>query len=179
MTKEEKDPKILSIKLGTKHLAVAVLEGQDLLYWGNKRIRHKKISQEKALKNLRDILYGLIDFWSPDVMALEEIFYTQSRKSNLLNVLIQEVERIGKERKIKVCFYSPIEVRSFLCKEVKANKLNAAKVLANRYPWLYKKFERENQKHWYQCKFGLLIFDAIAVGLFCFYQLKIKKNEKV
>lgn len=179
MSKEEKDPKILSVKLGTKHLAVAVLEGQDLLYWRNKRIRHKKISQEKALKNLRDILYGLIDFWNPDVIALEEIFYTQSRKSNLLNRLIRGVQRIGKERNIKVYFYSPIEVRKFLCKEEKVNKLNAAKVLANRYPWLSKKFARENQKRWYEVKFGLLIFDAIAVGLFCFYQLKININGKV
>lgn len=107
MTKEEKDPKILSVKLGTKHLAIAVLEGQDLLYWGNKRIRHKKISEEKALKNLRDILYGLIDFWSPDVMAMEEIFYTQSRKSNLLNRLIREVERGWQREKYQSLFLFP------------------------------------------------------------------------
>jgi hypothetical protein len=50
-------------------------------------------------------------------------------------------------------------------------------VLAEKYPWLYQKYEKENKKRWYQFKFGLRVFDAIAVGLFCFYQLKRKETK--
>jgi Holliday junction resolvasome RuvABC endonuclease subunit len=178
MANKEKPLKILSIKPGTKYMAIAVLDNQDLVYWRNKKIRHMKISDSQTIKRLKDVLSKLINFWKPEVIAVEDIFYVQSRKNSLLNVLVQEIKNIGKERKIKIYLYSPVLVRKFICKKERINKMNTAKLLVNRYPWLYKKYEKENKKRWYQFKFGLRIFDAIAVGLFCFHQLQYAQKGK-
>jgi Holliday junction resolvasome RuvABC endonuclease subunit len=159
-------------------MAVAVLDNQDLLYWRNKRIREKKIAEIQTIKSLKNTIERLIEFWRPDVIAVEALHYTQAKKNNLLNTLIQEVKQMGKKKRIEVHFYSPVEIRKLFCGEEKASKLNTAKVLAEKYPWLYQKYEREKKKRWYQFKFGLRIFDAIAVGLFCFYRLKRKETGR-
>ena len=121
---------------------------------------------------MKDVLNHLIAFWKPEVIALEEIFYTQSRKSSLLNLLVKEIKNIGKEKKMKVYSYSLIAVRKFICQKERINKINTAKLLVDQYPWLYHQYEKENRKPWYESRIGLRIFDAIAVGLFCFHQLK-------
>jgi len=176
MANKEKPLKILSIKPGTKYMAIAVLDNQDLVYWRNKKIRHMEMSDSQTIKRMENTLNKLIEFWKPEIIAVEDIFYAQSRKNSLLNLLVQKIKDIGKERKIKVYLYSPVSVRKFICKKERINKMNTAKLLVNQYPWLYKKYEKENKKRWYEFKFGLRIFDAIAVGLFCFYQLKSYKK---
>jgi len=176
MDNKEKSLKILSIKPGTKYMAIAVLDNQDLVYWRNKKIRYMQISDSQTIKRQKNVLNKLIEFWKPEIIAVEDIFYIQSRKSSLLNLLVQKIKEISKEGKIKVYLFSPILVRKFICKKERMNKMNTAKLLVIRYPWLYKKYEKENKKRWYQFKFGLRIFDAIAVGLFCFHQLKSYKK---
>lgn len=176
--KKKQSFKILAIKPGTRYLPMAVLDSQNLVYWANKRIRRPETTNPQAIKRTREILNRLIDFWNPQAIAVEDIFYTQSKRVKALNVLAEEIGNIAKERKIKVHFYSPVEVRKFICKKEKTNKLNTAKLLTGHYPWLHEKYERENNKKWYQFKCGLRIFDAIAVGLFCFHQLKNKKSQK-
>ncbi|MFA5459791.1 MAG: crossover junction endodeoxyribonuclease RuvC [Candidatus Paceibacterota bacterium] len=175
MANKEKSIKIIAIKPGTKHLAVAVLDNEDLVYWINKRIRYSGMSNTQVIKNLEDSLTKLFDFWKPEVIAVEDIFYAPSIKNKLLDIVMKKIKNLGKTRKIKVYFYSPLLVRKFFCKEEKINKMNTAKLLTNLYPWLYEKYQREKKKRWYKIKFGLRIFDAIAVGLFCYYQLKNKK----
>lgn len=175
MANKEKPIKILSIKPGTKHLAIAILDGQDLVYWVIKKIRFGVIPDSQVVKNLKDNLNKIIDFWKPKIIAVEDIFYTQSRKNKLLHLLIKNIRNYGKTRKIKVYFYSPILVRKYFCKKEKVNKINTAKIISDLYPWLYEKYQREKMKRWYKIKFGLRIFDAIAVGLFCNNQLKNKK----
>lgn len=176
--KKKQSFKILAIKPGTRYMPMAVLDDRDLVYWTNKRIRRIGKGHSQAAKKVHHVLNKLIDFWEPQAIAVEDIFYTQSKKVKALNLLVEEIGNIAKERKIKAYFYSPVEVREFICKKEKTNKLNTAKLLAGHYPWLHEKYERENNKKWYQFKCGLRIFDAIAVGLFCFHQLKNKKSQK-
>jgi Holliday junction resolvasome RuvABC endonuclease subunit len=175
--RERNNYKILSLKPSTKQMSIAVLDNQDLVYWRNKKIRKKKLLESQVLKSLKNTLDKLIEFWKPNIIAVEDIHYTQAKKSSLLNSLTRKIKDISRERKIRVYFFSPIEARKFFCQNEKANKLNTAKVLAEKYPWLYQKYEKENKKRWYQFKFGLRVFDAIAVGLFCFYQLKRKETK--
>lgn len=176
MANKEKPIKILSIKPGTKHVAIAILDNQDLVYWMIKKIRFGVIPNSQVVKNLKDNLNKIIDFWKPEIIAVEDIFYAQSRKNKLINLLIKNIRNYGKTRKIKVYFYSPVLVRKYFCKKEKINKINTAKIISNLYPWLSEKYQREKRKRWYKIKFGLRIFDAIAVGLFCHHQLKNKKS---
>jgi Holliday junction resolvasome RuvABC endonuclease subunit len=178
MLQKKQSFKILAIKPGTKDMPMAVLDNQDLVYWANKRIRRMGATNSQTIRKMKYALDKLIEFWKPEVIAVENIFYTQSKRTKLLNVLAEEIKNIAKERKIKAYFYSPVEVREFICKKEKTNKMNTARLLAGHYPWLNEKYERENKKRWYQFKSGLRIFDAIAVGLFCFHQLTKKKSQK-
>jgi len=175
MTKKDKPIKILSIKPGTKHMALAILDNQDLVYWMIKKIRFSVMTENQVARNLKYALNKIINFWKPNIIAVEDIFYTQSMKNKLLDLLIKNIKKFCKEKKIKVYFYSPVLVRKYFCKKEKVNKMNTAKIITEIYPWLSEKYQREKKKRWYKIKFGLRIFDAIAVGLFCHHQLKNKK----
>ena len=179
MANKEKPLKILSIKPGTKYMAIAVLDNQDLAYWMNKKIRYGGMSDTQVIKNLENCLNKLIDFWKPDIIAVEDIVYIQSIKNKLLEILVKKIKSFGRISKIKIYFYSPILVRKFFCKKEKINKINTAKLLSEQFPWLYEKYHREKEKRWYKIKFGLRIFDAIAVGLFCYHQLKMKEHLSI
>ncbi len=172
--------KILSIKPGTRSLAVAVLEGRDLVYWKNKLIRNADTTDARTLKKLGTVLNGLIDFWTPDAIAVEDIcFYVQAKENPLLNKMVRKTEEICKKRGLEVYFYAPIPVREFICGDAKPNKMNAAGVIATRhYPWLREDYEKEKRKKWYEMKSGLRIFDAVAVGLFCLNELKNNRKNK-
>ena len=175
MANQNKSFKILAIRPGTKYLGIAVLDDQNLVYWKIKLIRERKIPTARALKKLKIILNQLIDFWSPRVIAVEDIVYVQAKKSALLNTLTEEIKNIGKEKGVKVYFYPPLPNRKFICQKEKPTKMNVAKILATHYySWLSRNYEKERKKSWWQAKYGLIIFDAIAVGLFCLHQLKRK-----
>jgi len=172
--------KILSIKPGTKCLGVAVLDSGDLVYWKNKVARGKKLPTSQVLKKVRTITNKLIDFWSPQVIAIESIFYVQAKTNRLLNSLTKEIKEIGKENGLKVYSFSPLLARKFICQKEKPNKLNTARILAtNYYPWLYKDYKKENTKPWWKAKYKLRVFDAIAIGLFCFHGLKTKRSTSL
>ena len=165
--------KILAVKPGTKYLGIAVLEGDNLIYWRNKSIRDGKMPASQILKRFKRILNELIDFWSPEVLAVESLFYKQSLKSSLLNSLVKEIKAVGKEKRIKVCFHSPPSARTFVCRQDKPTKMNLAKILAARhYPVLAGDYEKEKEKPWWKAKYRLRIFDAIAVGLLCLHETK-------
>lgn len=169
--------KILSLKPGTKYLAISVLENYDLLCWKNKKIREIGMPASQMLKRLRVVLTELIDFWSPRVIAIEDTVYPQSKKSSILDIVCKEIKSIGREKKLKVYFYSPLSVRKFICQNERPTKMNTARILATScYPWLYRYYEKEESKSWWEAKYGLRIFDAIAIGIFCLHKLKIKKK---
>lgn len=177
MIAKNKTLKILSIKPGAKYLAIAVLENYDLLYWKNKKIREAGMPASEMLKRLRAVLTELIDFWSVRMIAVEDIVYSQSKKSSLLDVVCKEIKSISREKKLKVDFYSPLSARKFICGNERPTKMNTARILATScYPWLYRYYEKEKMKPWWKAKYGLRIFDAIAVGIFCLHKLRIKKQ---
>ncbi len=177
MASKNKHVKILSIKPGTRFLSVAVFEDYDLICWQNKIIKNGKMSASKTLKKFRFILEDLIEFWNPDLIAAEEVFFGQSKKSKLLASAVEEIKKICKEKGVKLLFYPPLSVRKYICGEEKPNKMNTARIIAMEYySWLTKNYEKENKKKWYEVKNGLRIFDAVAVGLFCLSKLKINNK---
>ncbi len=180
MTQKNKSIKILALKPGTRQLAVAVLDGPDLVYWKNKRIRAGKVSEAQAVRKVKEVLGRLIDFWQPDMLAVEDIYYAQSKASRTLRVIREVIGNLGRDRKLKTSFYCPLSVRGFICREEKLNKMNTARVIAGEhYPWLRANYEKEERKKWYEEKYGLRVFDAVAVGLYCLHELEKEGKIKI
>lgn len=177
MPNQNQSLKILAIKPATKCLGIAVLDNKDLIYWKIKVIRGKKIPSSQAVKKLRIIINKLVDFFSPQAIAVENIFYNQAKMSSLLNILVKEIKVMGKARGVKVRFYPPLPVREFICQNEKPTKMNAARILAADYPLLHKDYEDEKAKPWWKAKYKLKIFDAVAVGLYCHSKLKARSKE--
>ncbi len=166
--------KVLSLKPGTKYLGLAVLENKDLIYWKNKFIKSKRTEEKKVLNRVRVILSKIIDFYHPKLIAIEKLAYPQAKESRLLNKIVKEIELMFKGKKLRVYFYSPSEVKSFICRNDKPSKMNTAKIISSCYPWLYKDYEKEKNKSWFKEKYKLRFFDAIAVGLYCLHQQRRK-----
>lgn len=162
-------------------MGVSVLDGRDLIYWKNKKIRDKKITSRRTLGKTKVVLNALIEFWNPDVLAVENVsFYAQAKNSDLLNKIVDKIEAVAEKKGVPIYSYDPPLVRNHICREIKTNKINTARVLAtSHYPWLYEDYEKEKHKKFYETKPGLRVFDAIAVGFFCLHelenQLEIKK----
>ena len=167
--------KILSIKLGTKNLTVAVLSDSDLIYWGNKFIRNGKLPEKIILKKAQNIVSQLIVFYQPKLIVVEKFSHPQTQKHRLLKAIGRETKKTARRYKLKVGIFSSHEAREFICRTEKPTKLNAAKIISGCYPWLSKIYEKEKNKPWFKAKPKLRIFDAIALGLYCLYK---KTNHK-
>ena len=160
--------KILAIDPGTRHMGVAVLDGSDLIYATVKVVKEKGMGPDAALKKTEKIIASLITGYNPDILAIEKTFFVESKRSSLLNVMTDEIKRIGKRKKLQVFSYAPTTVRKFICKDGKATKMKAASIIVNEhYHWLLRYYEKDLKKKWWQEKYWANMFDAIALGLTC------------
>jgi len=73
---------------------------------------------------------------------------------------------------LRICQYSIDELKVFLCPDEMANKRDMMGILASRYPVLSYELDREraiiNPYH-------VRMFEAVALGSACFYQLDGRK----
>lgn len=169
MPKRNKPIRILAIDPGTKYMGIAVLENTNLIWRGIKALKHRKISH-RFLKEARKIILELFEDYEPYVLVLEKTFFVQSKRSSLLNVLTDEIKHLGKRKGLRIFEYAPTTVRKFICQDGKATKMETARIIATRYyPWLYYDYAKEKGKAWFKEKYWLHAFDAIALGLMCYY----------
>jgi Holliday junction resolvasome RuvABC endonuclease subunit len=159
---------ILAIDPGTRHLGVAVLDGNDLIFATVKAVKDQKMSSAEVLKKTETIIARLIASYNPHVLAIEKTFFVQSKRSSLLNAVTEEIKKLAKRKKLKVYIYAPTTVRKFICKDGKATKMKAASIIVNQYyPWLQRYLEKDQRKRWWEEKYWASMFDAIALGLTC------------
>lgn len=167
-----KTNKILAIDPGTKELGVAVLEGEELLYYGVKTIRKRARPQQVLLETTR-IINSLIADYRPAVLAIEKMFLIQ-KSASLLVVAAEEIKAAAREKGLEVFEYSPTFVRKFVCDSGKATKREVAQVIVRRYPVLSRYLNRQSK--WEQIYWANM-FDAIAVGLTCLQRLSLKSPD--
>lgn len=168
--------KVLAIKPGSRYLGVAVLEGPELLYWKVKGIKQKrsqkKMTRARRLKRAEEIVASLIDRHQPDVLAVEQPFFASSIKSSFLNDLTGRIEALRRKRKLKVRSYLPIQTRRFLCGNGRVTKMEVERIIATeRYPWLFRYYQKDLWKHWWEEKYYYRMFDAVALALYCRHKL--------
>lgn len=164
--------RILSIDPGTRETGVAVLEGRELIYWGVKAPK-KRGSPQTLLKNGRAIIRRLIEFYQPDIVAIEKTFVGSNKSTALLNVLSDEFKALAKKHKLAVYEFAPKTVRKWVCKNGKATKREVAKIIAAQYPELT--IHLSQDRKWKE-KYWQNMFDAVAVGLTCLDELDRSKK---
>lgn len=154
--------RILAIDPGTKEIGVAVLDGDDLIYYAVKTIRDRSTAQ-KVLRQAVAIVIDLISRHRPDCVAIEKMFVVQ-KSAALLSVVAEEIKSAARGSGLDVYEYAPTTIRKFVCQTGKATKADVAKTLARQYPELARHL---NSPTTWEQKYYANMFDAVAVGLMC------------
>lgn len=106
---------ILGIDPGYDRLGIAVLSGSaqkpELLY-SDCFITSRKDVHEKRLSTLGNEIKSILKKWSPGSVGIEEVFFSDNRKTALLvsqalGVIVYEASQAG----IPVAYYTPAQVK--------------------------------------------------------------------
>ncbi len=108
MSKDSKR-RILAIDPGTREMGLAVLEDGDLLYHGVLVLTGKG-SPHAKLQEGRQVILRLIRDFRPHVLALEKAFFANNRNAALLNVLVDEINAMGRREGLRVVSLAPSTV---------------------------------------------------------------------
>lgn len=163
--------RILAIDPGTRYMGLAVLDGDELVYYGVKDLRAKRPVWRLASAT-REVLRDVIADYRPTVLAYERSFYVQAKGSSLLQRQEAEIERIAGLAKLPVRSYLPSEVRVAVCNDSWATKGMVAGVLMRRFADLaaYQYDADEwRARYWHH------MFDALAVGVACAEDLRSRR----
>jgi Holliday junction resolvasome RuvABC endonuclease subunit len=156
-----KTPRVLGIDPGTRLMGIAVLEGDDLIYYAVKELRRMRPGL-RFMQATRDAVSDVIERFHPDTLAYETSYYIQQAASPLLGRQEREIRRVGKAAGLKVVAYSPLYVRQQLCADAYVTKHMVAQVLVQRFPELvgYRLNQTpRSERYW------LNMFDALAVAV--------------
>ena len=110
MAPKKTKPTILAIDPGTRHLGLAVLDGDALVYHGVKTIS-TSLTPHDRLNAGRKVVLRLIRDFRPDVLAIEKAFFAKSRNTALLNVLVDEIQAVARKKGISVTAVAPSTVK--------------------------------------------------------------------
>jgi Holliday junction resolvasome RuvABC endonuclease subunit len=157
-------PKILGLNPGSRYLALAILRGSDLRYWGIKVLKGTR-SKGKVEKT-REILSDLIDRYDLNVLAVKKLH--RSRSSRNLNLLTARTREFARRKGLRVYEYSLRDLERFFSPEGKINKKQMAELVASQYPFLFPPLEREKRN---RAPYFIRTFEAIALAIRCFDQL--------
>jgi len=158
--------RILGIDPGTKETGVALLEEDELLYFGVKTLKKQgKRAPRHVLDRARKQILALIERYQPQVLVMEKTFVIRNRNSALLNVLADEIKALARGEGLKIHEYAPTMVKKFICGTGKATKMEVAQKIASQYPEL--KRYLDPGKGLNRCKEGYWqnMFDAVALCL--------------
>lgn len=106
---------VLAIDPGYDRLGVAVIEeikGKQTLLYSDCVTTDKKLPHARRLALVGEAIGELIKIWEPNVVAIEELFFSKNVKTALLvsqalGVITYEAARNG----LKIFFYKPVEVK--------------------------------------------------------------------
>ncbi|HEY6807083.1 MAG TPA: crossover junction endodeoxyribonuclease RuvC [Pyrinomonadaceae bacterium] len=163
--------RVLAIDPGTKQLGVAVLEGNDLIYYAVKTI-HDRSTSLKVLQQIAELTRTLIGTYGPDYLAIERTFLIQ-RSAALLSVATAEIKSVARAFKLPIYEYKPSTIRRFICDSDTAKKRDVAIAIGQRFPELSRHLRTLNR--WDEIYYAN-IFDAVGVGLMCQHELAVGPN---
>ncbi len=155
---------VIGINPGTRYLGISVFHGSELRDWRVKVIKGKQTKEK--VKRAMMIISSLIEEYKPDALAVKRL---HSSKSSLnLNKLVTKIKESSKKKDLKVYEYSIKELEAFFSPEGKTNKKEMTEEITSKYPVLCNEFNREKKR---KNPYHIRMFEAVALGSICFYQL--------
>lgn len=127
--------KILAVDPGSRYLGIAVMERGQLVHWGVKSIKMNQPPQ-KRINDAKKIVQKLIDFYQPQVLAIEKPLPHWSEQSKLLDKICEAIKETAKENKVRVREFTPRQIRKNVCGDPKATREEMAKILFMHFPEL-------------------------------------------
>src|SRR5437667_7736080 len=146
--------RIMAIDPGMQYLGVAVLEGEELIWYGIKTFPGRKAIPYMRTQ-VQQYLTKLLQIHQPDVLVVEEPFYVQSMLSKNLRTLTQDIKTWGRWKGLRVCSYLPTAVKAFFCRDQRT-KQSLALAMIEQYPFLarYLTILPWKRRYWFH------VFDA-------------------
>lgn len=164
MYKTKQVVKILAIDPGTRYMGIAAFENQELIYWAVKTIENRA-NLNHLLSKTERIINKLTKQYKPDILAQEKPYFVQSKSSENLKKIILLTKQLAKKQNITYLEFAPNTVRNKICNKKRATKKEIAVILASLYPELVVNLHKKKgfrQLYWSH------VFDAVALGLYCF-----------
>jgi Holliday junction resolvasome RuvABC endonuclease subunit len=157
--------RIIAIDPGMQYLGVAILEGENLLWYSVKTFPGSKSLPNRRLE-VQQFLAQVLQKYSPSVLAVEEPFYAQSLLSDNLKKLTLNIKTWGRWKGLRVYSYYPPAVKAFFCREGRT-KQSLAEAMIEQYPFLsrYLSVLSSKRRYWFH------VFDAVGLGLMCHRKL--------
>ena len=161
----QKAKRIMAIDPGMQYLGVAILEGEELIWYGVKTFPGRK-TLPYMRPQVQQYLTKLLQTYQPDVLAVEEPFYAQSLLSKNLRTLTRDIKTWGRWKRLRVYSYLPTAVKAFFCRD-RETKQSLALAMIERYPFLnrYLTILPWKRRYWFH------VFDAVGLGLMCHRKL--------
>ena len=153
--------RVLAVDPGMQYLGVAVLEGEDLIWYGVKTFPGRHTLPD-IRPQVQQYLTGILQKYQPTVLAVEEPFYAQSLSSGNLQKLTSSIKTWGKWKGLAVRSYAPPMVKAFFCRDQKT-KQSLAEAMIEKYPFLTRYLTNLpwRRRYWFH------VFDAVGLGLMC------------
>ena len=155
--------RVLAFDPGYERLGVAVLEkekGKEVLLFSECVRTSAKLSFSERLCALGAAVEQLIKKWKPDVVALEEVYFEKNAKTAMQVAQVQgTLTYITASHNLKLCHYTPLQVKVALTGYGKSDKRAVSAMLA-RLVRLPEKRRLDDE------------VDAIAVGITCLASLR-------
>jgi crossover junction endodeoxyribonuclease RuvC len=142
-------------------MGIAVIDGRKLIYHCVKTLRRGGTPHERLDEGRRAVLRLIHDF-RPDALVVEKAFFSRSRNAALLNVLVDEIRAVARQRGIAVLGLAPSTVKKRVCGDGRATKQDVALAVVARYPELNVYLGQDRK--WKERYHGNM-FDAVAVAL--------------
>ena len=165
-TSKPSPPKrIMAVDPGMQYLGVAILEGEELIWYGIKTFPGRK-TLPYMRPEVQQYLTKLLQAHQPEVLVVEDPFYAQSMLSKNLRTLTQEIKTWGRWKGLRVYSYLPTAVKAFFCRDHKT-KQSLAEAMIEQYPFLarYLTYLPWKRRYWFH------VFDAVGLGLMCHRKL--------
>ena len=151
----------MAVDPGMQHLGVAILEGEELIWYGIKTFPGRK-TLPYMRPQVQQYLTKVLQTYQPQILVVEEPFYAQSMLSKNLRTLTQDIKTWGRWKKLRVYSYLPTAVKAFFCRDRKT-KQSLAEAMIEQYPFLarYLTYLPWKRRYWFH------VFDAVGLGLMC------------
>jgi len=151
----------MAVDPGMRYLGVAVLEVEELIWYGIKTFPGLKLLPDVRAE-VKQYLGRLVRDYRPHVLVIEQPFYAQSLLSQNLCKLTEEIKDWGRWKGLLIRSYEPTAPKAFFCRDCQT-KQSLAEAMVEIYPFLhrYLTFLPWRRRYW------MHVFDAVALGLMC------------